>query len=147
MLSSRRLIILSAIIGLAVLVAVARAAQVQLVEGQDYGAAAAGQQILREDVLAPRGAIFDRNGSLLAVSNRAYMVRVDTSTLTDTQAVASALAPVMREPTEKIRQQLQAVLNDVKAVTSTRSTLVAYNLTPQATPTHSGRSAAPRSVS
>lgn len=129
MLSTRRLIILSVIIGLAVLVTIARAAQVQLVEGLDYSAEAASQQTSKQDVQAPRGAIFDRNGNVLAVSNRAYSVRVDASTLTDTMAVATALAPVVLRPTDEVRRELESIVNPNPTLTTTRSTLVAYHLT------------------
>lgn len=133
MLSSRRLIILAVIIGLTISIAFTRAVQVQVFENPKYAAAANDQQIETRITLAPRGAIFDRAGNLLAVSNRAYIVRVDTRTLTDTAAVATALAPVIGRRVEEAQQRIEAILEDRKSLTPTLSTIVAYNLSPQAT--------------
>ncbi|BCX05177.1 MAG: peptidoglycan glycosyltransferase [Candidatus Roseilinea sp.] len=133
MLSSRRLIILAVIIGLTISIAFTRAVQVQVFENPKYAAAANDQQIETRITLAPRGAIFDRAGNLLTVSNRAYIVRVDTRTLTDTATVATALAPVMGKPVEEAQQRIEAILEDRKSLTPTLSTIVAYNLSPQAT--------------
>jgi cell division protein FtsI (penicillin-binding protein 3) len=68
---------------------------------------------------------------VLAVSNRGYLVRVNPSVLTDTQVIAGALAPVMARPTEEIHQKLEGILAATRAHTYT-STLVAFNLSPQA---------------
>ncbi|MFC1463270.1 MAG: peptidoglycan D,D-transpeptidase FtsI family protein [Candidatus Brachytrichaceae bacterium NZ_4S206] len=133
MLSSRRLIILAIIIGLTISIAFTRAVQVQVFENPKYAAAANDQQIETRITLAPRGAIFDRAGNLLAVSNRAYIVRVDTRTLTDTATVATALAPVIGRRVEEAQQRIEAILEDRKSLTPTLSTIVAYNLSPQAT--------------
>ena len=133
MLSSRRLIILAVIIGLTISIAFTRAVQVQVFENPKYAAAANDQQTETRITLAPRGAIFDRTGSLLAVSNRAYIVRVDTRTLTDTATVATALAPVIGRRVEEAQQRIEAILVDRKSLTPTLSTIVAYNLSPQAT--------------
>ncbi|MCS6846350.1 MAG: penicillin-binding protein 2 [Anaerolineae bacterium] len=133
MLSSRRLIILAIIIGLTISIAFTRAVQVQVFENPKYAAAANDQQIETRITLAPRGAIFDRAGNLLAVSNRAYIVRVDARTLTDTAAVAAALAPVIGKPAEEAQRRIEAILEDRKSLTPTLSTIVAYNLSPQAT--------------
>lgn len=133
MLSSRRLIILAIIIGLTISIAFTRAVQVQVFENPKYAAAAKDQQIETRITLAPRGAIFDRVGNLLAVSNRAYIVRVDVRTLTDTATVATALAPAIGKPVEEAQQRIEAILEDRKLLTPTLSTIVAYNLSPQAT--------------
>lgn len=133
MLSPRRLIILAFIIGLTFSVAFARAVQVQVFESPKYAAAAHDQQIETRITLAPRGVIFDRTGSPLAVSNRAYIVRVDVRTLTDTATVATALAPIIGERVREAQQRIEAILEDGKSLTPTLSTIVAYNLSPQAT--------------
>jgi cell division protein FtsI (penicillin-binding protein 3) len=132
MLSSRRLILLGIIIGLAVLAAIARAVQVQVVDSPKYAAAAEFQQRIEDRTQPPRGTIFDRNGNVLAVSNRGFLVRVNTDVLTDTQAIAIALGPVMVKPTEEIRQKLDGILAATRAQTYT-NTLIAFNLSPQAT--------------
>jgi cell division protein FtsI (penicillin-binding protein 3) len=133
MISSRRLITLAVIIGLTITIAFTRAVQVQVFENPKYAAAANDQQTETRITLAPRGAIFDRAGNLLAVSNRAYIIRVDTRTLTDTATVATALAPVMGRSVEEARRRIEAILEDRKSITPTLSTVVAYNVSPQAT--------------
>ncbi|MCL6509411.1 MAG: penicillin-binding protein 2 [Anaerolineae bacterium] len=133
MISSRRLITLAVIIGLTIAIAFTRAVQVQVFENPKYAAAANDQQTETRITLAPRGAIFDRAGHLLAVSNRAYIIRVDTRTLTDTATVATALAPVMGRSVEEARRRIEAILEDRKSITPTLSTVVAYNVSPQAT--------------
>ncbi len=133
MLSSQRLIILAIIIGLTISIAFTRAVQVQVFDNPKYAAAANSQQIETRITLAPRGAIFDRAGNLLAVSNRAYVVRVDARTLTDTVSVATALAPVMGRPVDETRRRIEAILEDRRSITPTLSTIIAYNVSPQAT--------------
>jgi cell division protein FtsI/penicillin-binding protein 2 len=133
MLSTRRLIILAVVIGMAIAVATLRAIQVQVFEYPDREQAASAQQIILDPIFAPRGAVFDRNGNLFAVSSRAYLVRVNTETITDTQVVAAALGPVLSKSPEEVRVRLQAIINDSKAVTPTMTNIVAYNLSPEAT--------------
>ncbi|RMG63567.1 MAG: penicillin-binding protein 2 [Chloroflexi bacterium] len=133
MLSSRRLTMLAISIGLTFSIAFARAIQVQVVESPKYAAAAYDQQIETRITLAPRGAIFDRSGNPLAVSNRAYIVHVDARTLTDTATVATALAPIIGKRVDEAQRRLEAILEDRKSPTPTLSTIVAYNLSPQAT--------------
>ncbi|MCS7056222.1 MAG: penicillin-binding protein 2 [Thermoflexales bacterium] len=133
MLSSRRLIILVVVIGLAISVAFTRMLQVQVFDRPKYAAAANDQQIETRITQAPRGAIFDRAGNLLAVSRRAYIVRVDLRTLTDTVGVATALAPVTGRQVEEVRRHIEAILEDHRSLTPTLSTIVAYNLLPDAT--------------
>lgn len=133
MLSSRRLIILAVIIGLTTSIAFTRALQVQVFDNPKYAAVANSQQIETRITLAPRGAIFDRVGNLLAVSTRAYIVRVDPRTLTDTIAVATVLAPLVGRPVGETQRRIEAILDDHSSLTPTLSTIVAYNLSPEAT--------------
>jgi len=133
MISSQRLVTLAIIIGLTTAIAFTRAVQVQVFENPKYAAAANDQQTETHITLAPRGAIFDRSGHLLAVSNRAYIVRVDPRTLTDTATVATALAPVMGRSAEEARRRIEAILEDRRSITPALSTVVAYNVSPQAT--------------
>lgn len=132
MLSPRRLIILAVLIGLSITLAVARAIEVQVVENPKYVAAANFQQTQTHTTLAPRGAIFDRNGSLLAVSNRAYLIRVVPAQITDTLAVANVLAPVLAQPVDQVFSHVQAISDSAKT-TSPLNTIVAYDLSPRAT--------------
>ena len=132
MLSSRRLIILAVLIGLSITLAVARALQVQVVENPKYVAQANYQQTQTVHTLAPRGAIYDRNGNVLAVSNRAYLVRLDLRTITDTVAVANAIAPALNKPASDVLASMQTIIDSTKTPTPT-GTILAYNLPPRAT--------------
>ena len=132
MLSPRRLIILAVLIGLLITLAVARAIEVQVVENPKYVAAANYQQTKTYTTLAPRGAIYDRNGSVLAVSNRAYLIRVAPDKITDTLAIANALAPALAQPVDQVFSHVQAISDSVKTE-SPLNTIVAYDLSPRAT--------------
>ena len=62
-------------------VVLARAAQVQLVQGADYAARAAAQRTERVTLPARRGAIYDRNGVTLALSQEVHHVGVAANEL------------------------------------------------------------------
>jgi cell division protein FtsI/penicillin-binding protein 2 len=132
MISTKRMIALMACIALALALATLRAFQVQILEGPKYAAAAREQQVQTKLVLGPRGAIFDRAGHLLAISQRAYIVRVNPHAITDTTAVAEALSQLLGQPAEQVRWRLESILADQRALTPTLSTLIAYNVSPQA---------------
>ncbi len=133
MLSARRIAILAVVMGITILLAVARAIQVQVVESPKYYAQASYQQTQTRYTQSPRGAIFDRSGNLLAISNRAYIIRADARTLTDTAGVASALAPALGQSVEDVRKHLDAIVVDGQSVTPTLSTIVAFDLSPSVT--------------
>jgi len=132
MLSPRRLLILAVLIGLSITLAVARAIQVQVVENPKYVAAASYQQTQLHTTLAPRGAIYDRNGSLLAISNRAYLIRIVPIHITDTLAVANALAPALGKGIDEVFSQMKTI-SDSAATAAPLSTIVSYDLSPRAT--------------
>jgi cell division protein FtsI/penicillin-binding protein 2 len=132
MISTKRMIALMACIALALALATLRAFQVQILEGPKYAAAAREQQVQTKLVLGPRGAIFDRAGHLLAISQRAYIVRVNPRTITDTTAVAEALSQLLGQPAEQVHWRLEGILADQSALTPTLSTVIAYNVSPQA---------------
>lgn len=133
MLSARRIAILAVLMGIIILLAVARAIQVQVVESPKYVAQANYQQTQTRYTQSPRGAIFDRSGSLLAISNRAFIVRADARALTDTAGVATALAPALGKSVEDVRKNLDAIVVDGNSVTPTLSTIVAFDLSPSVT--------------
>jgi cell division protein FtsI/penicillin-binding protein 2 len=133
MLSARRLAILAVLMGITILLAVARAVQVQVLDSPRYVAQANYQQTQTRYTQSPRGAIFDRSGNLLAISNRAYIVRADVRTLTDTMAVSTALAPALGQSVEDVRRNLDAIVVDGNSVTPTLSTIVAFDLSPRVT--------------
>ncbi|HEV8178053.1 MAG TPA: hypothetical protein VGP44_10235, partial [Gemmatimonadales bacterium] len=72
---------------LGVLAILARAAQLQLMEGGRWAEQAERQRTERTMLPARRGALFDRNGVPLAVSQEFYHVGVAPNELTDRRAV------------------------------------------------------------
>jgi cell division protein FtsI/penicillin-binding protein 2 len=132
MLSTRRLILLAVVIGLAITMAVARAIQIQVVESPKYAAAANFQQTETHTSLAPRGGIYDRSGNVLAVSNRTYLVRINPRTITDTLVFANALSPALARSPADIQHQIQSIIDSTSTPTPT-STIVAVNLAPAVT--------------
>ena len=68
---------------LACILLVARAVELQLLEGSEWRAVADGQHKLSVEVPAPRGAILDRDGAPLAVSRENFKVSVAPRELTD----------------------------------------------------------------
>ena len=54
----------------------ARAAEVQLLEGEEWGEQARQQQRTSQEVAAPRGAILDRDGAALSVSHEKFRISV-----------------------------------------------------------------------
>ncbi len=133
MLSARRIAILAVLMGITILLAVARAVQVQVLDSPKYVAQANYQQTQTRYTQSPRGAIFDRSGNLLAISNRAFIVRADARVLTDTASVSTALAPAIGQSVEQVKRQLDAIVVDGRSVTPTLSTIVAFDLSPSVT--------------
>jgi cell division protein FtsI (penicillin-binding protein 3) len=73
---------------------------------------------------------------VLAVSNRAYIVRVDTTVLSNTALAASAaqaVAPVVLRPASEIQQRIESIISDSKAETPTLSNILYSSLTPSTT--------------
>ena len=95
-------------IGLAVWGAfvVARLVQLQIVQGQKYRARAQRQQERRIEVSGRRGPILDREGRELAVSVEVSSIYAVPDEVEDAAAAASALAPLLRLPREKVAERL-----------------------------------------
>jgi len=87
-----RLGVVQVAFGLAIVAVVARAAQVQLVEGAAYRAKAREQRTERVVLPARRGAIYDRNGVPLALTRDVYRVGVAPRELRDRSRDAAAIA-------------------------------------------------------
>ncbi len=135
MLSKRRLATIASVISVLFLTAVLRTVQVQLIEFPSHARQASAQQIGSVDTLAPRGAIFDRNGNVLAVSNRAFVVRMDTSIVTDTLSAATyanVIAPALNQPVDSLRRRIESIIKDSHATPRTLPNIIAYNVTPDA---------------
>src|SRR5256886_12983379 len=87
-------------IGLAVALfaLVLRAAQVQLVEGHRYAAAAAAQRTQRVQLDARRGALHDRHGTAIALTQETYHLGVAPNELRDPIRDVPAIARQLRLP-------------------------------------------------
>jgi cell division protein FtsI/penicillin-binding protein 2 len=134
MLSKRRIRIVTSAIALLFTTALLRTVQVQVVEFPLYAQEASAQQIARVNTLAPRGTIYDRNGNVLAVSNRAFIMRVSTRNITDTIGaahVAGVIAPALGEPADVLRTRIEAIITDARSQTRTLPSIIAYNVTPK----------------
>jgi len=85
-------------IGLAVALfaLVLRAAQVQLVEGHRYAAAAAAQRTERVQLDARRGALYDRHGTAIALTQETYHLGVAPNELRDPIRDVPAIARQLR---------------------------------------------------
>lgn len=90
-----RVVVLLLVLVAALGLIVARLVQVQVVEAERYTRVGISQR-LREIALAPeRGAVFDRNGSVLALSMPAKSVWADPRVVKDPAAYAAKLASVL----------------------------------------------------
>src|SRR5437762_4303236 len=91
-----RLRVVEIALGAALLALVLRAAQVQLLEGRKYAAAAKAQRTERVVLAARRGTLFDRHGLGLALTQETYHVGVAPNELRDPTRDAAAIAHQLR---------------------------------------------------
>ena len=108
---------------MAMLAVLLRMAQLQ-VFGADYAHRSLSQQLETRELEAPRGTIFDRDGNVLAVSTRAYNLRVDVDAITDTTQLAEVLALPLQQPMPDVRIKIEDIISDSHALSSTHSTLL-----------------------
>lgn len=101
----RWLLVLS---GIAFVLLFGRVVQLQIVQGGDLSARAAGQQTSEIVTLAPRGAILDRDGYHLALSEQARTIGATQSEVVDPARVISAVAEASGESPDVILERLQA---------------------------------------
>ncbi len=83
-------------IGIALLALVLRAAQVQLIEGHRYAAAAKAQRTERVVLDARRGTLYDRHGLGLALTQETYHVGIAPNELRDPSRDAGTIARQLR---------------------------------------------------
>lgn len=84
---------------------------------------------------SPRGTIYDTNGGVLAVSNRALLIRLDTSAVSTTVTIAKAaayIAPAVSRNVDVIQRRMEAILKDSHAMTPTLGNIIYTNIAPQA---------------
>jgi cell division protein FtsI (penicillin-binding protein 3) len=89
--SQTRIAVVQFAFGVGVLAILARAAQLQLVEGERWAEQAQRQRTERAVLPARRGALYDRNGVPLAVSQEFYHVGVAPNELADRRAAVQLL--------------------------------------------------------
>ena len=87
---------------LAALAVIAKAVDVQLVHGGEWRRRARDQQTVRVPLPAPRGTLFDRNGSPLAVSQATYGVGLAPQEVSDRGRAVQLLARALHRPEAEI---------------------------------------------
>ncbi|MCU1493499.1 MAG: peptidoglycan synthetase FtsI, partial [Acidimicrobiaceae bacterium] len=102
----RRLRLLALGIGVALVALVARLSVVQVLDGSRYAAYAASE--VRQSVTLPatRGAIYDRTGQLIAVSEPRVDIVADDFLVQSPGAVAAQLAPLVGIPASRLEPAL-----------------------------------------
>jgi penicillin-binding protein 2 len=85
---------------------VGRLAQVQIVQGDQFAAAARANQIEVIPVAAPRGLIVDRHGTVLVRSRPSFVCALIPSEITDIDKTLASLSAVLGIPVEKLRHRL-----------------------------------------
>src|SRR4051812_830340 len=92
---------------LGVLAILARAAQLQLIQGERWAEQAQRQRTERAVLPARRGALFDRNGVPLAVSQEFYHVGVAPNELSDRRAASRLLSRQLAVPFTALDRSLR----------------------------------------
>ena len=102
-----RLRVVQVSFALGLIVVLARAAQVQLVEGAEHRATAQAQRTERVVLPARRGTIYDRHGTPLALSRDVYHVGIAPNELQDRQRDVQVVARALRVPVASVRRSLR----------------------------------------
>ncbi|MGH7531629.1 MAG: penicillin-binding transpeptidase domain-containing protein [Gemmatimonadales bacterium] len=102
-----RLRVLEVAVGIALLALLVRAGQVQLLEGRRHAAAAAAQRTERVVLEARRGALYDRHGIALALTQETYHVGVAPNELRNRREAAVLLARQLRRPQREVERALR----------------------------------------
>ncbi|MDQ6942618.1 MAG: penicillin-binding protein 2 [Candidatus Eremiobacteraeota bacterium] len=102
----QRVVAFCALLAIALVVIVVRLAQVQLVQGETFAAAARANQIQVIPVAAPRGLIVDRHRTVLVRSRPSFVCALIPSEITDIDKTLATLSAVLRVPAAKLQQRL-----------------------------------------
>ena len=138
-LSGRRVTTVGLVIGLILLLVAVRGANLQIGGNQKALEIAEIQQTNSDILLAPRGLISDRTGTVLAVSNLAWDVRINptrvkgTPIVTDTATLASAVSGATGRPYAAVKQEMDTIIATWMPTRTNVSTLVAAGLSPSET--------------
>lgn len=85
------------------LLVVGRAGYLQLVKGPEFARISKAQRTVTRELPARRGTIYDRNGTLLAVSEPVYRVQISVREVRDTQQVVRLASRALRSTPGAIR--------------------------------------------
>jgi cell division protein FtsI (penicillin-binding protein 3) len=105
--SDRRIRLMRSLVLVAFLALAARVVDLQAFSGGHYSALAVGQVTNVEQVPALRGSIYDRNGTVLAISVHRWNVVADPYIIHDAPSEAAALSRVLDAPQATLESQLQ----------------------------------------
>ncbi len=103
----RRLQLIQLLFALGLVGLVARAAQLQLVEGERHAATAAANRTREKTLEALRGTIYDRKGEVLAYTEQVYRVGVAPNELQNREDAARLIASQLAEPVSRVRRRLR----------------------------------------
>ncbi|WP_170323904.1 peptidoglycan D,D-transpeptidase FtsI family protein [Cryptosporangium phraense] len=83
-----------------------RLVQIQTTEGSQYAALAADSRRVSLELYAPRGAILDRDGNVLAHDVQGATIAADPGYIADKSEVAAAVAPLLQMPVAAVEEKL-----------------------------------------
>src|SRR6478735_920957 len=95
-------------LGLAFTAAAVQAARLQLVQGSDFAAEATRARTVREVLPARRGAIRDRNGVPLAITQEYYHIGVAPNEFRDLDGGLRTVARALAIPADRLRREARA---------------------------------------
>lgn len=127
--STRRLRFAAGLLVFVMLAVIVQAVRIQVVEAGRFARRAEQQQRVARYDIAPRGRIFDRFGTPLAVSRRAFRVRLDLArrAQVEPRLLAERLAAVTGVSPDALERRIVAL----REAPAPESTLLAFALTPQ----------------
>ncbi len=105
---ANRILVLEGIFGLVLLGVLARAAQIQLVEGRRWTEKARAQLLVRQPLPARRGTIFDRRGEPLAITHEYYHLGVAPNELHNVDSASRILARRLGLSVARVRRDLRS---------------------------------------
>ncbi|MEE8477126.1 MAG: penicillin-binding transpeptidase domain-containing protein [Gemmatimonadales bacterium] len=105
---ANRILVVEVIFGLMLLGVLARAAQVQLVEGRSWTEEARAQLLVRQTLPARRGTIFDRHGEPLAITHEYYHLGVAPNELQNVDSASRILARQLGLSVGRVRRDLRS---------------------------------------
>ncbi len=105
---AHRVRVLEVLFGVALAAIVFRAAQIQLAEGRSWADKSESQLLVREELPARRGTIFDRHGEPLAITHAYYHIGVAPREVQALDSTARVLARQLKRTTSRMRADLRS---------------------------------------